>query len=38
MASVEKDKITHFASAADFRRWLVKNHAATIELLVGFYN
>lgn len=27
----------HFASAADFRRWLEKNHAAVPELLLGFY-
>lgn len=28
---------THFASAADFRRWLERNHAVTPELLLGFY-
>ncbi len=28
---------THFASAADFRRWLEANHATATELLVGFY-
>ena len=27
----------HFKSAADFRRWLEKNHATATELLVGFY-
>ena len=30
-------KVVHFASAADFRRWLQKNHASATELLVGFY-
>ena len=28
---------TYFVSAAEFRRWLEKNHARTPELLVGFY-
>ena len=28
---------THFASAADFRRWLEQNHATAPELLLGFY-
>jgi uncharacterized protein YdeI (YjbR/CyaY-like superfamily) len=28
---------SHFASAADFRRWLEKNHATATELLLGFY-
>ena len=27
----------HFKSAADSRRWLEKNHASTLELLLGFY-
>ena len=27
-----------FRSAADFHRWLAKNHATADELLVGFYN
>jgi uncharacterized protein YdeI (YjbR/CyaY-like superfamily) len=27
-----------FRSGADFRRWLMKNHATAKELLVGFYN
>ncbi len=27
----------HFATAADFRRWLEQNHANTPELLLGFY-
>jgi uncharacterized protein YdeI (YjbR/CyaY-like superfamily) len=30
-------KVAHFASAADFRRWLEKNHATASELLLGFY-
>ncbi|HSY53798.1 MAG TPA: YdeI/OmpD-associated family protein [Opitutaceae bacterium] len=29
--------VIHFASAADFRRWLEHNHATTTELWVGFY-
>ncbi len=29
--------ITHFRTAADFRRWLEKHHASTPELLLGFY-
>jgi len=29
--------VTHFDSAADFRRWLAQHHADTAELLVGFY-
>jgi uncharacterized protein YdeI (YjbR/CyaY-like superfamily) len=29
--------ITHFKTAADFRRWLEKHHASTPELLLGFY-
>ncbi|HET7536951.1 MAG TPA: YdeI/OmpD-associated family protein [Candidatus Didemnitutus sp.] len=28
----------YFKSAADFRRWLEKNHATATELLVGFFN
>jgi uncharacterized protein YdeI (YjbR/CyaY-like superfamily) len=28
---------THFASAADFRRWLAKHHATARELLLGFH-
>jgi uncharacterized protein YdeI (YjbR/CyaY-like superfamily) len=28
---------TYFATPADFRRWLAKNHAKATELLVGFY-
>jgi uncharacterized protein YdeI (YjbR/CyaY-like superfamily) len=28
---------THFATAADFRRWLEKNHARAPELLLGLY-
>jgi len=31
-------QVTHFASAADFRRWLEANHATATELQVGFYN
>jgi uncharacterized protein YdeI (YjbR/CyaY-like superfamily) len=30
-------KPTYFASAAEFRRWLRKNHAAVKELQVGFF-
>jgi uncharacterized protein YdeI (YjbR/CyaY-like superfamily) len=30
-------KPTHFATVADFRRWLEANHATTKELLLGFY-
>lgn len=30
-------KVVHFATAAAFRRWLEKNHAAATELQVGFY-
>jgi uncharacterized protein YdeI (YjbR/CyaY-like superfamily) len=30
--------VTHFDSAADFRRWLETNHATATELQVGFYN
>ena len=30
--------VTHFASAADFRRWLAANHATVAELQVGFFN
>ena len=30
-------KPTFFATPADFRKWLEKNHAATTELLVGFH-
>jgi uncharacterized protein YdeI (YjbR/CyaY-like superfamily) len=30
-------KVTFFRSSAEFRRWLVKNHAAVTELWVGFY-
>ncbi len=29
--------VVFFASAAEFRRWLEKNHATTRELQVGFY-
>lgn len=29
--------VTHFLSAADFRRWLVAHHATATELQVGFY-
>jgi len=28
---------THFPAAADFRRWLERNHATSAELIVGFY-
>ena len=28
---------THFATAADFRRWLDCNHASATELVVGFF-
>lgn len=31
-------KPTHFASIADFRRWLEQHHARERELVVGFYN
>jgi len=30
-------KVAFFKSLAEFRRWLVKNHAAVTELWVGFY-
>jgi len=30
-------KVIHFKTAAGFRRWLQKNHAATGELWAGFY-
>src|SRR5690348_4144105 len=30
-------KITHFATAADLRRWLEANHATVPELLLGLY-
>jgi len=30
-------KVTHFKTAAAFRRWLEKNHATAAELQVGFY-
>jgi len=30
-------KIVHFSSQEDFRKWLVKNHAAASELFVGFH-
>jgi uncharacterized protein YdeI (YjbR/CyaY-like superfamily) len=30
-------RAVYFASSADFREWLQKNHAACTELLVGFY-
>jgi uncharacterized protein YdeI (YjbR/CyaY-like superfamily) len=30
-------KIVHFSSPKEFRKWLVKNHAAAIELFVDFY-
>jgi len=29
--------VTHFAAAADFRRWLAAHHATVAELQVGFY-
>jgi uncharacterized protein YdeI (YjbR/CyaY-like superfamily) len=29
--------VTHFPSAADFRRWLAAHHATAAELHVGFY-
>jgi len=29
--------VTHFATAADFRRWLQENHATATEFQVGFY-
>jgi len=29
--------VTHFATAREFRSWLVKNHASVTELHVGFY-
>lgn len=31
-------KAVYFKTAADFRRWLEKNHTAVAELRVGFYN
>jgi uncharacterized protein YdeI (YjbR/CyaY-like superfamily) len=31
-------KAQYFESAADFRKWLAKNHDKESELLVGFYN
>lgn len=31
------DDVTYFASAAEFRRWLAKNHATARELWVGFH-
>ncbi len=31
-------KVTHFKTAANFRRWLEKNHATAADLQVGFYN
>ncbi len=30
-------KVVHFATAADFRRWLERRHATAPELQVGFY-
>lgn len=30
-------KVVHFKTAADFHRWLEKNHATATELQVGFY-
>jgi uncharacterized protein YdeI (YjbR/CyaY-like superfamily) len=30
-------QVVHFATAADFRRWLERNHARQPELYVGFY-
>jgi uncharacterized protein YdeI (YjbR/CyaY-like superfamily) len=30
-------KIAHFSSPEEFRKWLVKNHAAATELFVGFH-
>jgi uncharacterized protein YdeI (YjbR/CyaY-like superfamily) len=30
-------KIVHFLSPVEFRKWLVKNHAAATELFVGFH-
>jgi len=30
-------EIVHFSSPEEFRKWLVKNHAAATELFVGFY-
>ncbi len=30
-------KIVHFSSPEEFRKWLVKNHAAARELFVGFH-
>ncbi len=30
-------KIVHFSSQGEFRKWLVKNHAAAGELFVGFH-
>jgi len=30
-------KIAHFSSQEEFRKWLVKNHAAASELFVGFH-
>jgi uncharacterized protein YdeI (YjbR/CyaY-like superfamily) len=30
-------KIVHFSSQEEFRKWLVKNHAAAGELFVGFH-
>ncbi len=30
-------KVVHFASAAEFRRWLETHHATATELQVGFY-
>jgi uncharacterized protein YdeI (YjbR/CyaY-like superfamily) len=34
---VPPQKPTFFRTAAEFRRWLAKNHASASELLVGFY-
>jgi uncharacterized protein YdeI (YjbR/CyaY-like superfamily) len=30
-------KIVHFSSQEEFRKWLVKNHAAASELFIGFH-
>src|SRR5260370_37648342 len=30
-------KIVHFSSQEEFRKWMVKNHAAARELFVGFH-
>src|SRR5262249_37498490 len=36
-AAAHAMNVVHFAAAADFRRWLEKNHERKTELQVGFY-